>query len=129
MGCGANMKTYDFTMPWAPSINGYWRAVRGRQIISKRGRDYRKAAIGVLDGLGLSGERLKCRLSVSLVLNPPTLRKYDADNFCKGVFDALTEGMFWMDDEQVDRLTIIKGEKVKGGGVDVNVACYEEARH
>ena len=126
MGYGVNMRTYEFTLPWAPSINGYWRAVRGRQIISKRGRDYRKSALIELGNTGLLNEKLSGRLSVTLKLNPPTLRKYDLDNFCKGVFDALTEGQFWLDDEQVDRLTITKGEKVKGGTVDVTVACYEQ---
>ena len=112
---------YKFTMPWPPSVNGYWRAFKGRQIISKRGRDYRKQAVARMKELNLSGEMLKSNLSVSLVLNPPTLRRYDVDNFNKGLFDAMSEAKFWEDDEQVHRLTIKKGVKTKGGNVEVIV--------
>jgi len=112
---------YKFTMPWPPSINGYWRTFRNRQIISKRGREYRKAAIDHLHELGLFGENISQRLSVSLVLNPPTLRKYDVDNFNKALFDALSHGGFWIDDELIDRLTVTKGEKTKGGNVELSI--------
>jgi crossover junction endodeoxyribonuclease RusA len=113
--------SYEFEMPWPPSINGYWRAVQGRQIISKRGREYRAAAIKHLDEIGLSGEMLESNVSVSLVLNPPTLRRYDVDNFNKALFDSLSEASFWVDDEQVQKLTVAKGEKVKGGNVKVKI--------
>lgn len=115
------MKSYDFELPFPPSINGYWRTFRNRQIISKRGRDYRALAVEAMQSLNLHGENLTERLSVRLKLHPPTLRKYDCDNFTKAVFDALTHALFWQDDEQVDRLTIIKGDKVKGGKVVVYV--------
>ena len=114
-------KMYSFTMPWPPSVNGYWRAFKGRQIISKRGRDYRKQAVDRMKELNLNGEMLKSNLSVSLVLNPPTLRRYDIDNFNKGLFDSMSEAKFWEDDEQVHRLTIRKGVKTKGGNVEVIV--------
>jgi len=119
------MKTYDFTLPWAPSINGYRAVARNRLITTKRGREYKARAFAELDLQGLTHEELDCRISLSLVLNPPTLAKYDADNYCKAILDALTDAGFWLDDEQVDRLLITKGEKVKGGRVDVMVACYE----
>ncbi len=113
--------SYKFEMPWPPSINGYWRTFRNRQIISKRGREYRASAINRLKELHLDGENRSERLSVSLVLNPPTLRKYDVDNFNKALFDALTHGEFWLDDEQVDRLVVTKGIKTKGGNIQVKI--------
>ncbi len=106
---------YEFELPYPPSINGYWRNFRGRQIISKRGREYRTEAIGVLDDLGLTGEKLGGDLQVRVTIHPPTLRKYDIDNFCKAPFDALSHAEFWEDDSQIVKLTIEKGEKVKGG--------------
>lgn len=115
------MADYEFSMPWPPSVNGYWRSFRGRQIISKRGREYRKSAILRLSENSLCGESLSRRLSVCVTLNPPTLRKYDIDNFCKAVFDALSKAEFWLDDEQIFRLIIEKGEKVKGGRVDLKI--------
>ena len=115
------MADYVFDMPWPPSVNGYWRTFRSRQIISKRGREYRKYALDVLSWNELQGERLAERLSVSIKLHPPTLRKYDCDNFTKAAFDALSHAEFWQDDEQVDKLTVEKCEKVKGGKIMVKV--------
>ena len=112
---------YNFELPWPPSVNGMWRNFRGRQIISKRGRNYRKESLRILDELGLSGEKLDGRLSVSITLHPPTLRKYDIDNWCKAPLDALTHAEFWLDDEQVDRLSISKAEKIKQGKIIFNV--------
>ena len=116
---------YEFDLPYPPSVNGYWRAFRGRQIISKRGREYRVNAMEALGGLGLYGEGVTGRLHVSVVIHPPTLRKYDIDNWCKAPFDALTHAGFWGDDEQVDSLNIKKGEKIKGGLIKLKVSIYQ----
>ena len=113
--------TYEFEMPWPPSVGSCWRAYNNRFILSKRGRQYRVDAIAKLKELGLASENISDRLSVSLVLNPPTLRKYDVDNFNKALFDALSHGEFWLDDEQVDRLTVTKGVKTKGGNIQIKV--------
>lgn len=116
---------YNFTMPWPPAVGACWRAIGNRFILSKRGREYRVNAINELVKLNLSGEAIAGKLSVTLILNPPTLRRYDVDNFNKALFDALTHGSFWLDDEQVNKLTIIKGEKIKGGNVIVKVEVIE----
>jgi len=115
------MSDYKFILPWPPSINGYWRTFRNRQIISKRGRDYRALVDKYMQSYQLTNEALTGRLSVKLTYEPPTKRKYDIDNFCKGIFDGLTHAKFWEDDEQVDRLVIEKSEKRKGGNVIVEV--------
>ena len=115
------MADYDFKMPWPPSVNAWKTPFRNRMILSKRGREYRAQALATLEELGLSGEGVEKPVSVSITLNPPTLRRYDIDNFCKSLFDALTLGGFWLDDEQIHHLIIKKGEKVKGGGIDVMV--------
>lgn len=117
----------EFELPWPPSVNGYWRSYKGRQIISKKGRDYRSKSLLKLSGMGLSGKNISERLGVSITLNPPTLRKYDIDNWCKAPFDALTHAGFWLDDEQVDKLEITKGEKVKGGSVKIRVELIQGA--
>ena len=119
------MSDYKFTLPYPPSINGYWRTFRNRQIISKRGRDYIKLAAEVMDCLDLSNEKLTGDLSFKMTINPPTLRAYDIDNFTKGVFDALTKCGFWLDDGQVQQLTAIKGVKIKGGSVDIEVTVLD----
>ena len=115
------MSDYNFTLPWPPSVNGYWKPLKNRIIISIRGRDYRKAVIDEMKNNGLFDEMLTGDLSVSITLNPPTLRRYDVDNFNKAVFDALTHSNFWHDDEQVTRLTVEKGCKIKDGNVELSV--------
>ena len=114
--------SYKFTMPWPPSVNAWKTPFRNRMILTKRGRDYRKLALDRINYIGLADEKLEGKLSVSLVLNPPTLRRYDIDNFCKSLFDALTVSGFWLDDEQIVRLKIVKGEKVKGGCIQLEVS-------
>lgn len=118
---GLAMSDYKFTLPYPPSINGYWRSFRGRQIISKRGREYVNLVANEMLDLDLHSEMIGGDISFEMTINPPTLRKYDVDNFTKGVFDALTKCNFWVDDEQVQKLTVRKGVKLKGGSVDIVV--------
>ena len=113
---------YNFTMPWAPSVNSCWMHTRHGVKLSPRGRKYRTDALVRMNELGLSSELIGGNVSVSVVLNPPTMRRYDVDNFTKSLFDALTHAGFWLDDEQVQKLTITKGEKIKGGNVEVSVS-------
>ena len=115
------MADYEFTMPYPPSVNGMWRVFRNRSILSKRGREYRIKAIEAIEALGLGGELIDSKLTFSMIINPPTLRKYDVDNFTKAVFDSLTHAKFWVDDEQVQMLTIEKGIKTAGGNVTIKI--------
>ena len=119
------MNDYEFELPWPPSVNGYWRNWQHRQIISKRGRTYRQQAIEHLQGLSLDHEMIDIPVAVSLDLCPPTLRKYDIDNFTKGIFDALSLAQFWTDDVLVDVLKIYKRPKMKGGGVKLKVSSLD----
>ena len=109
-------------MPWPPSLNGYYRVFKNRQIISKRGREYRKAAIAHLHEIGLAGLKLDGRLAVTMTLHPPTLRRFDCDNYQKSLWDSLTHAQFWLDDEQVDIMTVKKAAKISGGLVVMRVS-------
>lgn len=115
------MADYEIELPWPPSVNGYWRSFQGRQIISKRGREYRKEATRLMSEYGLFGERVSGDLSVSIDLHPPTRRRYDIDNWIKAPFDALTHAEFWEDDEQVVSLSVRKREIIKPGKIIIKV--------
>lgn len=39
----------------------------------------------------------------------------------KAVFDSLTHANFWDDDEQIDDFRIKRGERVKGGSLDITI--------
>ncbi len=115
------MSDYEFTLPWPPSVNSMRTVARNRIITTSKGRDYHAAVHKLMNELNMSGENIEDRLHVSMILNPPTLRKYDIDNRCKAVFDALSQCAFWLDDEQIDSLSIKKGVKVKGGSIVIRV--------
>lgn len=105
---------YSFVLPWPPSVNGYWRTFKGRQIVSKRGREYRESVGLMMSAAHMSDIAINERLQVKLLLEPPTRRKFDVDNFTKAVFDALTHCGFWVDDELVDDLRVVKHQKGHG---------------
>lgn len=115
------MADYEFTMPWPPSVNAWKSPFRNRMILTKRGRQYRIDAINVLEFLNLKGEKIEGPVSVFMILNPPTLRRYDIDNFTKSLFDAMSHAEFWIDDEQIQSLTIKKGDKTKDGNIELKI--------
>ena len=98
----------NLTLPWPPSLNRYYRNVAGKTLISAEGRAYRKAvADQVLIQRG--SKQYAGRLSVAIVAHVPDKRRRDLDNLFKGVFDALTHAGVWLDDSQVDELSIKRG--------------------
>lgn len=121
------MSEYKFSMPWPPTVNQWHQPIKMGKAVritkSQKARAYLKLALEHIEqNLGLYGENIEQRLSVKLVLHPPSLRKYDIDNRTKGIFDALSEAKFWIDDEQVERLLLEKGQKEAGGRVEVEVS-------
>lgn len=114
----------ELTLPFPPSTNAIWRAIvqkgRVRNILSKPGREYRKSATEAAQAQ-YSGKPIQGRLSVTITLHAPTRRAYDVDNRAKAALDAITHAGVWGDDEQVDQLTIIRGEQAKGGGCLVQI--------
>jgi len=108
-------------LPWPPSVNGYWRSYRGRQIISKRGREYRASAAAEMAVAGLLNAQISGPVKVSIDLHPPTLRRYDVDNWAKAPLDALTHAGVWQDDEQVQELTLRKCGKEKPGCIVIEI--------
>lgn len=112
---------YEFVLPWPPSVNSWKTPWRGRMLLSKRGRAYRENVIELMKHFDLYDERIDKDVTFTMTLNPPTLRRYDVDNFTKSVFDALTASQFWIDDDQVQKLTVSKGCKVKGGNVEIKI--------
>lgn len=121
---------YNFTLPFPPSVNGYWRTfVRGKraaQIISEKGREYREKAQRYLIENNLHNENIRDRLQVKIILNPPCARKRDLDNYAKCLLDAITKSKFWEDDSQIDDLQILRGKKIQGGNAEITVRVLNE---
>lgn len=111
----------EVVLPWPPSVNAMWRNVKGRTLLSVRGRSFRKDALAACLVGGVTQRRLTGRLSLHLVVCAPDRRERDLDNTVKGVQDALTHAGVWLDDSQIDRLVVERGPIVRGGEVRVAV--------
>ena len=111
------------TLPIPPSVNGYWRTFRSRQIISKRGREYREQVRKILEAAGYTSP-FSCRLAVTITYHFGDLRRRDLDNYTKSLLDACaattlqsaaadsdgtgrTVGLF-LDDSQIDTLLLTR---------------------
>lgn len=123
---------YLFTIPWPPSVNSYWvHRRRGNRImafLSPKAEQFRVACSIACHQQGIKNLNLQGPLAVSLSLYPPTKRRCDVDNFCKGTLDALTHAGVWGDDDQIQELRIRKCfSEGKPGRIDV-VVWYEGRR-
>lgn len=112
-------------LPWPPSINHYYAVVRGRKILSKRGRQYKIDSSVEMLRQGVSRHTSeKDRYCVVINANPPNKRKHDLDNLIKPILDALTDYGAIEDDSQVDDLRIQRFEIIKDGKIEVLVESY-----
>lgn len=115
----------QLTLPFPPSVNGYWRATKTGVKISSRGRIFRSNALAAIyQQLRSRPTALLTELDVHLVLYPPTRAKRDLDNFQKALFDGLTHAGIWKDDSQVKRMLVEWGPVTKGGKAEINISTF-----
>ncbi|AVJ17193.1 hypothetical protein CLM71_08640 [Serratia sp. MYb239] len=116
------------TLPFPPSVNGYWRApnkgsLKGRHLISDRGRKFNSEALAsILEQLNRKPRVLTCDLAVSVVFYPPSRARRDLDNYFKALFDAMTKAGIWLDDSQIKKLSAEWGPVTKGGKVELRIS-------
>ena len=90
------------TLPWPPSMNTYWRAFNGRNILSAKGRQYKESAYARVLLAGCPKFTGPCCVSIRLF--PPDERRRDADNTLKPVIDCLVaNGVIDGDDYRIVR--------------------------
>ena len=118
------MSDFKLTLPWPPTVNTYWRHARGRHYISDKGEQYRKDIIHLIQQQHLDINTLS-RLKIIITANPPDKRRRDLDNLQKAVFDSLVHAGFMADDEQIDDFRVRRGEKVKGGRLEIIITELE----
>ena len=109
----------ELTLPWPPSVNGYWRTFQGRMLISAEGRAYRKAVsdqVLIQRGAKHYTEALKVEIEAFY----PDRRRRDLDNILKSLLDSLTHAGVWVDDSQIVDLRIRKGPHI-GGMVKIHI--------
>ena len=108
-------------IPYPPSVNTYWRAVKGRVIISKRGREYRDAVHIAIRELDIDNLPLLNRLRVVINATMPDKRRRDLDNINKAAPDGLGYAGIFGDDEQIDDLRVIRGDVLYPGCLEVEI--------
>lgn len=106
-----------FSLDYPPSVNSYWkRNSNGGVRVSARGVKYKHTVKILLHGR----EKLTGRLKGRFVVNVPDRRRRDLDNTLKALLDSM-QGHVFLDDEQFDEITIVRGEVIKGGRIDVEL--------
>lgn len=100
-------------LPWPPSVNTYWRHVGAKVLISEKGRQYRQAVCWQAqhENWHVWGEK---RLKVTIEAFMPDRRRRDLDNVLKAALDALTAAGVWVDDSQIDALSIRRAPTLAG---------------
>lgn len=139
------MEPLVLTLPWAPTVNTYYRSVamRGRTVvlISKEGRAYKETVRGILREMQAPHFGL-ARLAIDVLACPPDSRERDLDNLRKALFDSLSDELeskksaarrgedavrqvasrgIWCRDSQIDDDRMRRGPVVKGGRMVVTV--------
>ncbi len=115
--------------PYPPSVNGYWRRVANRTVLSRQARDYRKKVRFLWfchRTLHPHRELAKASVAVRVVAFPPDRRRRDLDNLLKAVLDAIEAAGIIQDDAQVRRLEVEWGAPVSGGSVVLTITEFEE---
>lgn len=104
-------------------------AVKGkpRTLLSEEGRRYRTNAAQMCMLGGVNNRQLAGRLAVSMVACPPDRRARDLDNVLKATLDAMTHAGVWLDDSQIDLLSVERAQVVKGGELRVTISVKEAA--
>ena len=108
------------SFPYPPSVNSYWLQSGKRRYISKRGVEFKTAVHEICKLYETFGSQ---SIDVSIILYPRDKRLLDIDNVCKAILDSMN-GILYDDDQQVWRLSVERGEKIKGGGCLVTIKPY-----
>lgn len=119
------------SLPYPISTNRYWRNNHGRVVTSKEAADYKRTAAMAARYAGfltpLSGP-----VEVVVQFHPKLTRKgvaskqrLDIDNVIKVTLDALNN-VTYIDDNQVERLSVELAKPIDGGGLSVWVAPIAE---
>ena len=107
-------------LPWPPSVNRYWRRVGTHVLISREGRQYRRA--GIIATKSCDQRKhwpLEGSLSIDIEAAPPDRRRRDLDNLLKALLDMLHHAGGYNDDYQVADLRIRRVEPVPHGTIRV----------
>lgn len=112
-------------LPYPIGTNRLWTIVRGRLIVSNEAMAWKNEVALRMRNAGV--RLLAGPIDVSLVLHPrltargkPSKTRLDVDAPIKPVLDAL-QGIAYVDDKQVVRVSSEVGQPVLGGGLSISI--------
>ena len=117
------MSVITLTLPYFVSVNAYWLQSGKRRYISKRGVEFKRCVKEIWEASNHKGFG-SAPVELSVVLFPRDKRLMDIDNAAKCICDSLQDAGAFDDDQQVWKITIERGEKIKGGGCQVTISEY-----
>ena len=117
------MSVITLTLPYPVSVNAYWLASGKRRYISKRGVEFKRCVKEIWEASNHQGFG-SAKVEFNVLLFPRDNRLMDIDNMLKCLGDSLQDAGAFDDDQQVWKITIERGEKIKGGGCQVTISEY-----
>jgi crossover junction endodeoxyribonuclease RusA len=114
-------------LPYPPTINHYYY---GGRVLNAKARQYRQdVQAAILASMGGTVQATgNHNLSVEITLMAPDRRKRDIDNPVKPILDGLQYAGVIVDDSQVNRLTVVRGEpRPPSGLVGIKISNMERA--
>lgn len=108
-------------LPFPPTGNSYYTRTRNGVFISKAGTDFTKAVAEQIMEQA-SDVKLADPFTLTVILHMPDKRIRDADNYMKGLLDALTKSGIWEDDSLIEHLDIYRGVNIKGGKTRISIS-------
>lgn len=115
-----------YELPYPPSHNHYWRNVRGRTLISAKGRAYRTLVDHTIFSEYGAQDPMTGRLSMCVQIFVPDRRVRDLGNLDKALSDALEYAKVFVNDGQIDHLEYTRRKVIPGGKVIVELEPYDE---
>ena len=100
------------TLPFPLTVNHMWGQAGKRKYLKKSAHEFRRL---VQEACIEANAKISGRLAIFIALYAPTNRKYDIDNRCKAILDALEHAGVYLNDEQIDFIWIVRRPVVKGG--------------
>jgi crossover junction endodeoxyribonuclease RusA len=113
------MTSLHLNLPYPPSVNTYWGFHGHRRFLTNKANDFKSR---VAHAVSLTDIRFgNARLQITVALHAPDKRVRDIDNVVKPLLDALVDARLFDDDSQVDLITIMRKQPIKGGTSEVSI--------
>jgi len=113
-------KSLTLQVSFPPSVNTYWQFNGSRRFLTKNAVAFKQQVRNEFIASKHKGFDRQ-RLMVRIELSPPDKRRRDIDNYAKSLIDALCQAGIFVDDEQIDLLTIVRCEQKKSGLCQVRI--------